>query len=251
MAKGSIAPVLDYVAALKHRYQGEAQLLSQAGDNALPSRLVDFLGRVLTPGRYGVGPGRVVSAHPKLPVTEPFPALIYDPVINAVLHQDDELGMFPIETVFAAVHVVPDLTREALQPILADIAALRRMAKRGKHYAGYVPIEKPNGKTLFSLREIRTEAEPRTYLVARTSDRDRPDALAKVLKDAVAEEEHARLHGVLVIDRDWFFFQPVYKKKVEFAGDSALLRFAQKLSVDLSGFDMKPVALDRYFELIA
>lgn len=250
MPKGSIAPVLDYLTELRCRYDAAAENLLAADDDGLPERFRTMLEGVLPQDRYAIAKGRVLSAHAKIPATEPFAVLIHDGRINSAITRMAPPDLLPIETVYAAITYVPLLDAESIRPALADIGALRRMAKRGKHYAAYVPIEKPNRKTLYALREMRTEAEPRTYLVCRDAETERPDQLARMLKDVIADEDHARLHGLIVLSRNWFFSQPAYKKKVEYGGDSALLRFCHKLAVDLDGFEMQPLAIERYFQLL-
>ncbi len=241
-----------FLDTLEARFSQEGEVLAAAiHDHWSADHLRQLLGRTMPPG-IAVGSGRVISASNKVPASEPQPAVLYDVAANAALAPLTDAGVFPIEAVYATVGRVQMMTEATVRAALAEIAATRKMARRGKYYTTYVRIEKPNGKTMSSLREIRLDSEPRSYLVAQGVDPDgplgKPDRLAKALKDWIGAEEHARLHGLLVLDEGWFLYQPAYKKRLEYQTDRGLLRFCHKIATDLHGYEMYPVSLDRYFK---
>lgn len=246
-----------FLSGLQERFALEADALltheTEAGDPSAADRLRVLLGKVL-PDRVAVSGGRIVSSNTKLSATGPFDVVLYDKTVNASIYSKLIAGGFPIELVYATVLYVDNLTPDTAREALQQVAALRKMAKRGKFYSAYVPIQKPNGKSIVSLRELRLDSEPRTYLVCSDVSGpgkwDKIDGLAKQLKDIVGEEDAARLHGLLVLSRNWFLYQPAYKKRLEYSVDNALLRFCHKITIDLHNYEMYPISLDRYFKTV-
>ncbi len=262
MRSGSAASV--FLSGLQERFALEADALLtpeiEAGEPLAADRLRALLSKVL-PNRLAVSSGRIVSSNTKLKATAPFDVVLYDSTVNASVYSQLIAGGFPIELVYASVLFVDVLTPDNAREALKQIADLRLMARRGKYYSAYVPIEKPNGKKIVSLRELRLDSEPRTYLVcgdvsggegkAAAAKWEKLDGMAKQLKDIVGEEESARLHGLLVLSRNWFLYQPTYKKRVEYSNDNALLRFCHKITIDLHNYEMHPISLDRYFKTVS
>lgn len=242
----------DFLARLRGHFDAATNQLLAAPDEAtLADTLRALLARALLQ-RFAIGQGSVLSSSSKLDPTALWPVLIHDAQVNRPLLVAPEATGYPIEVVYAAIGVIDILTPESATSALERIATLRRMARRGKFYTSYVRLDKPSGKTVVTQRELREEAEPRTYLVARDvgagkGKLDRPDGLAKALKDLVGDmKDDARLHGLAVLRRDWFLFQPTYKKRLEWTDRDALLDLVRKIGIDLHDYPMWPMALDRY-----
>lgn len=244
------SPAELYFDELRHRAAALAQSLrAERVGNGFAQERGNRLRVVLAnalPARFGVASGRVVSSSRKMRSIPVPGAVIYDQEHNSPLFHQVADEMFPIEMVLATVNRVPMLDPKTLDEMVDAVMPLRGMAQRGKFFQSYDVITKPNGKVIPNLRERRSDLPPRTYLLADSLGWDKPDAAAKAIKDRLLKEDDAHLDGVVVLDRDWFFHQPDNKHRIEFATSDGLIRFFQKLIVDLSLAETAPISLMRY-----
>ena len=210
-------------------------------DGGLRTMLTEIL-----PGQFGVARGAVVSSNRKLK-SIPCEALIHDRARNTPVFQGVGAGSFPVEMILAAVGRVEMVAPDRLNDMIDAILPLRLMAQRGKFYQSHEFIKKPNGKAILNLREYRSDAPPRTYIVANGLDGwDKADNAAKAIKDALQHTDDGHLDGLLVLDRDWFFHQADNKQRIDVATADGTIRFIQKLITDLTIAEIGVISLARY-----
>jgi hypothetical protein len=200
----------------------------------------------ILPGQFGVAQGTVISSNRKLkPIA--FDTLIHDKARNSPVFQAVGDRSFPIETVLAAASRIETVTPDRLDDLIHAILPLRLMAQRGKFYLAHEFIKKPNGKAILNLREYRSDAPPRTYIVTDTLiGWDKADNAAKAIKDALQQTDDGHLDGLLVLDRDWFFHQADNKQRIEAATADGTIRFIQKIITDLTIAEIGVISLARY-----
>ncbi len=204
-----------------------------------------MLAKIL-PGQFGVAPGTIVSSNRKLkPIA--FDALIHDGARNSPVFQAIGDADFPVETILAGASRIETVAPDRLDNLIDAILPLRLMAQRGKFYQAHEFIKKPNGKAMLNLREYRSDAPPRTYVIADSlSGWQKADDAAKAIKDALQRTDDGHLDGLLVVDRDWFFHQADNKQRIEAATADGTIRFIQKLITDLTIAEIGVISLARY-----
>ena len=217
-------------------------------------RFRDFLQKTL-PRRFSVGTGFVVCSDPRVPRSGQTDVVIFDELFNSPLHRELAAFVYPVEMVYAAIEVKGLLSSKDLKKSVADIARLRRLAERGRYVLhGSVPVSPAQPtKRVGAMLEVPRQLAPRTYVFAFDAAGWKTiDSFASAWKRALSTVQRRHLHGVAVLNRNWFLYQlPYTDKRVELKtfSDNALLRFTNKLLTDISGMQMQQASLNRYLRL--
>jgi hypothetical protein len=169
------------------------------------------------------------------------------------LHRELAADVFPIEMVYGTVEVKASLRRSDLASISRDIAKIRALATQ-RRYSEYVSVPKDPAKPhrlIASPVERQLSApSPRTFVFAFSqSEWKRATSLKSALERA-APHGPSHVHGLVVLDKDWYFSQGAYADggpRFYVRQGDALLHFVRGMLHGLSSMPMKQMAIDRYF----
>jgi len=246
-------PLATYYRALQDIFSKQSGILTAAlphlGERGRNDevRLREFLGKIL-PGRFSIGTGIIVCSKASIPDSSQTDIVIYDEKDNSPLHRELSAYVYPIEVVYGTIEVKGALTHKDIGATLQSIAKVRRLAK----HKWYVKFEaKPKNKgTVVAPRDLPSTLSPRSYLFAYdTSSWTSLSSFKAYLKRNLERNPKSHLHGVVVLDKNWFLYQEAFEDEVVLRAfsDDALMRFMHKLTYDISSIRMHPVSLDKYF----
>ena len=247
-----------YFKALQHIFELQSKTLThvlphcgERGANDV-LRFREFLTRVL-PRKFSLGTGFIVCSEPGLPPSGQTDVVIYDEILNSPLHRELAALVYPIETVYAAIEVKGVLTKDNLKKALADIARIRRLANHGWHmqYVSEPKDPRNPSQCIVRGRESKIPLPPRTYVFAyEQRGWQSLEEFADFLQQALQDEKEAYLHGVLVLDKDWFCTQVPFdeNRTVKSYGNDSLMRFTKHLVDSINSVPMATASLNRYFQ---
>ncbi len=215
-------------------------------------RLRDFLQRVL-PRRFSVGSGFLVCSDPPSKAGPQTDLIIYDNLHNSPLCPEIASEVYPIEMVYATIEVKGSLDKgkEQLQKALEDVAAIRSLAQK-KYYVEYNSVpRRPDvpDQRVVQPSEHGVSLPPRSFLFAYEGrSLGTIDDFRDALEAALTEHKDAHLHGVVVLDQDWFLAQEAFSEPptVQAHRENALLRFVSRLIHTMASMPMAPASIDRY-----
>lgn len=224
-------------------------------------RLQHFLRQVL-PQRFGLGTGFIVSGNPDAHASNQTDIIISDQYMNSPIHRELAAEVYPIETVLATIEVKGTLsskkdkkTRKTdLGSTLESISIVRKLAD-DKQYISYKSVQKkghPPDHRVVSKKVLKSTLPPRSFLFAYHTDQWQDiDKLGDYIERCLLEHMSAHLHGVVVMDKDWFFKQISYtgdeRRVIRKTGD-CLLKFTNALLHGIQSMPMYPMDIDVYHE---
>jgi hypothetical protein len=248
-----------YFDALRLLFAREAEILSgvlphygERGAND-ELRVRQFLARVL-PRKFSLGTGFLVCSDPSAPPSAQTDIVIFDEVNNSPLHRELAADVFPIEIVYGTVEVKGTLDRNDLAGISKDIAKIRSLAAHG-WYSEYVSVARdparPNRSVAVPAEGRLPGPPPRSFVFA-FSQRNwkRASSLKKAL-ERTASIGPSHIHGLVVLDRDWYFVQEAYADggpQFHVVEKNALLHFVRGMLHSLSSMRLRQMAINRYFQ---
>ena len=257
MRTSKVTSIQDYYAALERTFDLAAETLTAAlphkgerGRND-EERLRSFLSKVL-PRRFGVGTGFLVCPDATVPPSAQSDVIVYDDWNNSPLYREFASFVFPVEMVFASIEVKGSLRTSQLKKSVDDIQRIRKLAKHGWQVMhGSTAVPNQPGKFFGATIDVPLGVPPRTYMFAYDSpDWTTPQGFARAWARALKAGGH--LHGAVLLSRGWFLYQAAYTEgrvKLKMFTDHALLRFTNKLILDISGTQVLQTSLPRYFRL--
>lgn len=222
-------------------------------------RLRQFLTQTL-PGRFAVGTGFIVSGNPDAKASNQTDIIISDRLINPPIHRELVAEVYPIETVLATIEVKGTLSGATdketglsdLGSTLESIALVRALAQ-DKQYIIYRSIPKkdhPSDHKVVSKSALKSTLPPRSFLFAYHTDRwDDIDKLGDYIVKCLQGHPGAHLHGVVVLDKDWFFRQESFTgsgRRVTRERGGCLLKFLNALLHGIQSIPMYPMDIDMY-----
>jgi hypothetical protein len=224
-------------------------------------RLRQFLIQTL-PGRFAVGTGFIVSGNPYAKASNQTDIIISDRLINPPIHRELAAEVYPIETVLATIEVKGTLSGAKdkvtglsdLGSTLESIALVRTLAQ-DKQYIIYRSVPKkdraPDHKVV-SKSVLKSTLPPRSFLFAYHTDQwDDIDKLGNYIVKCLQDHPGAHLHGVVVLDKDWFFRQESFtgsERRVTRESSGCLLKFLNALLHGIQSIPMYPMDIDMYHD---
>jgi hypothetical protein len=248
-----------YYSAIQKIFNLESEILTgvlphygERGRND-EERLKDFLLKVL-PHKYGIGTGFVVCSQPQEPISNQTDIVIFDQFHNSPLYRELSSDVFPIEIVYATIEVKGVLQKKDIEQTLDGIGKIRNLAKR-KRYVKYGSVPKSSenkSKLVVSVSEYHIDLPPRAFLFAYTKKGWRTlEDFREFLTQSITDFGNAHLHGIIVLDKDWFVYQEAYPKEgvtLHCHDNNSLLRFTNKMLHDIQSFPMEIMSIDTYFK---
>ena len=221
-------------------------------------RLKEFLNKIL-PRRFGIGTGFVVSADIATSPSSQTDIVISDQFWNPALYGELAAGVYPVETVYATIEVKGVLQKAPkgkrgntdLDDALANIAKIRTLAKH-KKYVRYIGVDKcPDkpGNKVIQAQVFTMTISPRAYVFAYSKKGWRNlDAFRESIEEHLRRHPGAHLHGIVLLDKDWFAFQESYDPQITvhaFEGN-ALIRFVNTMLRGIQSIPMGIASIDDY-----
>jgi hypothetical protein len=215
-------------------------------------RVRRFLERVL-PKKFSVGTGFVVCSHPSHPPSSQTDVVIFDEIQNSPLHREFSANVYPIEMVYATVEVKARLMRPDLSSISNDVAKIRSMAAQ-RRYVHYISMpkspERPHEMVAFPQERPALGPVPRAYVFAFSQGVWKNPSSLKRSLERTARNIPSHIHGLIVLDRDWYFTQEAYAQggpRFVMITKDALLHFVKGMIHGLSSMSIHQMAIDHYF----
>ncbi len=155
----------------------------------LHENIIKDLLKQVTPGKCSIGTGFIINSFGE--ISPQCDIVVYDDFFNKPLIPDMSAKLFPIESVYAFIEVKTTLRRQNLISTLENIKKIRKMATKGRFYAGVVgPITVPPRSYIITFDVDNTIVKDRKHL--------------DVYLQKLCDDEHKHFHGLLVLEKDLF-----------------------------------------------
>jgi hypothetical protein len=253
--KKAPTPPKAYFEALQKIFELESAVLTAAlphmgerGRND-EERCRAYLRRVL-PKAFSIGTGFVVCSDPSVETKhQQIDVVIYDEVENAPLHSELAAAVFPVEMVYGVVEVKGTLQPRDLDDIVDNVAEFRRLG-RNKWIRQFGATPKATGAVV-TTADVKVERPGRSFVFAYDATWKTAQAFQKAVQRALEKNRATHLHGMVVVQKNWYVYQVAYAEPVrlKFFSNNALLRFTRNMLISLQTSPIGPAALDRYFKL--
>jgi hypothetical protein len=198
------------------------------------------------PKRFSIGTGVIFSAHGE--VSRQTDIVIYDNFYNSPLLSEFGSSIFPAEIVFATLEVKSVLTKRELRKSIDAIMQIRKVGSQKRYIIPATVKEegKPPKSLLFQTIE---KTPPRSYIVAFSQEGMGPtyrhfcDKLRNCL-----DEDGSHVHGVCVLDKDWFAGRVAYRTPAVLHGREGhgLLSLYASILKGQQNFAVHAMDLDAY-----
>lgn len=203
-----------------------------------------FLRQVL-PQRYAVGTGFVVSSEVEAPSPQQ-DIVIYDDLNNSPLHRELVAAVYPVEIVYATVEVKGLLDRASIRSTVEAIGKTRRLGMRCYYLS---PPRAPGRQVRTPLAPVKKP--PWALVFAYGTTYTRLDRFQRAWEDVSDELRTAHVHGVVVLEKDWYCFQLPNQSPSRFNAfeGNALLRFTNGLLSLLQSAVIVEADMGRYLKI--
>jgi hypothetical protein len=225
-------------------------LIDHTGEKGRSSEhVVRAMLRAVLPKQFSIGTGIIVSSHNEK--SRQTDIVVFDDFLNASPSLIGEVGIFPIECVYAALEVKSWINSEAIRQCAEAIGLIRRM-KDHKYYR--VPVLEITAENTFknSYQILQNTVAPRTYLFAFDTEYSTIGSLIDALaRHAVSYGAH--FHGVVVLSKNWFIKQRPFQDspKFKFTETEGVKHFSHEIIVGINDFEMYPAAMEKYLNVPA
>jgi hypothetical protein len=151
--------------------------------------------------------------------------------------------------VYAFVEVKSLLNGEEIEKFTKAVRTVRDLASE-KRYVVYGERDDGKGHKVVAEGQVASNLPPRSFLIAINSDYANIDNVEAALKK-YTEINGAHIHGVAVLENDWFIAQQAtFGKPSEFAlkDGGALATFCVGVLACIQSMNMAPASMSRYFD---
>ena len=249
----TLAPAAGYAAWLKSsisNYEALAKSLIEhpAEKGRIVEAVVKTALRTILPGRFSIGTGFIITASGKVSTQQDL--VIYDAVYNAPMILEGGTGLYPVECVYASVEVKSTLDANAIESTTKAIGEIRSYAAE-KRYSVFGVGETDDGNSVAAEIEVEQPLAPRSFMFAIRSGFAKVETVERTLVQATTANS-AHLHGLAVMDRDWFLSQRPYCNPHKFvvAEGESLSRFCGAVLHSIQSMEMRPASMSRYLGIV-
>lgn len=204
----------------------------------------NVLAKVL-PKRFSIGTGVIFAADGQ--VSSQTDIVIYDNFYNSPILSEFGPCMFPVETVFATIEVKSELNKRELRKSMDAIMRMRSIGSK-RHYVVPALATRGNEIVLASGKQVLS-VPPRNYIVAFSQSGLGPkfDDFCTKLRNCL-DEDDSHVHGVCVLEKDWFAGRIAHEKPAKLVGSSGhgLLQLYSHILKAQQNFTIYPMDLDAY-----
>ncbi|MCA6098896.1 DUF6602 domain-containing protein [Bradyrhizobium australafricanum] len=210
----------------------------------------EILKNILTktlPKRFSVGTGVIINSRGEASAQTDI--VIYDNLNNSPLLVEYGSCVFPAEMVYATIEVKSVLNAERLDQSIKAIMRMREVCKE-RHYMvpGFKTIK---GKRTATSKKHKGTVPPRNYIFAFSQKGLGPtyDHFCAKLR-ARLDSDHSHVHGVCVLDRNWFAARQAFRTPAELFGrdGNGLLTFYFNLIKGQENYLVHPIDLEAYLK---
>lgn len=190
------------------------------------------LERIL-PKRFSLGTGVIINSLGKASAQTDI--VIYDNFFNSPLLSEFGANLFPVECVYATIEVKSVLSLAELKKAIADIQLLRQVGQE-RHY-------------IVDGKRQSSSVPPRSYVVGfRHSGLGRNYGAFKNCLAAILDERDAHVHGVCLLNKNWFALRKPYAKPAVLLGKQgdALTQLYRSILQGQDNFAVYPMDVGRY-----
>jgi len=233
-------------------------LLSHSGEKGRAfEHIVRGIVRSVLPKRFSIGSGFAATSEDE--ESAQLDIVIYDEQLNAPLSLIGDIGVFPIECIYATIEVKSWLDGDEIERAAKSIGKMRTF--RNKRYVQeFVPDVGPDGRPFLRRANLDDRQDdyviddlsPRSYLFA-FNTKSSLETLTEQLR--VNSRKHgAFFHGVIVLEQGWFIKQIASDRDnfrtetFEPSDGDALKSFVVKLSKDIITYPMYAANMRRYLD---
>ena len=247
------APVTEYAAWLSSSlssYEALAKALikHRAEKGRVVESVVKSALRSILPGRFSIGTGFAITSSGRS--SSQLDLVVYDGLYNSPIILEGGTGLFPIECIYGFVEVKSVLDRGAVSDATKAIGGVRQLATE-KRYVDYGKHDDGTGKTVVGEFEFKDRLPPRAFVFAINSTY--ADILTvKAALGELTKENGAHIHGLAVMDKEWFIRQVPFRDPHEFTcrEGGALQAFCAAVLASIQSISMRPASMRRYLGLI-
>jgi hypothetical protein len=223
--------------------------------------LIQFLEKIL-PTRFSIGSGFIVSSDNNKNPSSQNDIIIFDQFWNSPLYKEITASVYPIEAVYGTIEVKGLIEKSPkgrkpnrksdIDRALENIKYIRGLSKDKKYirYTGEPKSQEEPDKIIVNKKENKINLPPRSYIFAYAKKGWRDIQDFKIyLQNKLNEYPEAHLHGIIILEKNWFAFQVPYMGKhaeVHVFSDNALLRFTNTLLMGIQSMPMDIASIDDY-----
>ncbi len=249
----SMSQVFDYASTLKSVAAQQIDqiklLIEHPGEKGRSfEHVVRGMLRPLLPRRYAIGTGFLVASDGSL--SKQTDIVVYDELMNTPVWLAGEVGVFPIECVYAAIEVKSWIDNGAIEEAAKAIGQMRALKEQKWYRVPVVTFDDEGNATKSELVSAPSPIAPRSYLFCFDAKQGSSlESITQAVED-LSRQHNALFHGVHVLKPDWLVRQVTVNNKIKTkssAQDSWIL-FARYLLKDLSAFSMFPADMERYLD---
>ncbi len=246
---GSVTEYTAWLASSLSGYEALAKTMvkHRAEKGRIVESVVKSALRGVLPGRFSIGTGFAITASGQS--SSQLDLVIYDGLSNAPIILEGGTGLFPIECIYGFVEVKSVLDREAIDNSMKAIAIVREFAKE-KRYVAYGQHDDNTGQKVVGEFEIADELPPRSFIFAINSAYGDIFAVEDNLRKS-SEENGAHIHGLAVLDKDWFMEQVAFRSPHQFVRreGQSLAAFCAAVLFNIQSIKVRPASMKRYLGL--
>jgi hypothetical protein len=200
--------------------------------------------RGILPGRFSIGTGFAINALGH--ISRQLDIVIYDGHFNSPIVLEGGIGIFPIECVYAFIEVKSLLNGQEIEKFTETVRDVRDLAS-DKRYVTYGTRDDGKGNEVVDEKELKSTLPPRSFLFALKSDYANIGSVEVALRKYI-ERNLAHVHGLAVLDEDWFIAQQAFRHPSEFVciDDGALRAFCASVLKSIQSVEMRPASMTRY-----
>jgi hypothetical protein len=202
----------------------------------------NLLSRFL-PKRYSVGTGIIITSDGR--ASRQIDIVIYDNQKNAPLMFENNVGLFPVECVYGTIEVKSRIDGTVLKECADAIATIRNF-KGSKTYYEFVTVEEEDGTKYRVRRSYPDTLAPKSYVFAFNCKYQSAEGLRRGVQ-AAAKSCSTHIHGVVVLENDWFVRQVPFDPAFEAANKDGLQHFLLALLGELESMELGAADMSKYF----
>jgi hypothetical protein len=248
-ARGSVTEYAEWLASSLSSYEALAKTLvaHRAEKGRIVESVVKSALRSVLPGRFSLGTGFAITASGQY--SSQLDLVIYDGLFNSPIILEGGTGLFPIECIYGFIGIKSILDRAAIDDSTKAIGTVRGLANE-KRYVAYGVHDKGDGRKVVGEFETTDTLPPRSFVFAINSAYADIETVEANLREST-EKNGAHIHGLAVMDKDWFFQQVAFTNPNQFRRieGQSLAAFCAAVLDSIQSITILPASMKRYLGL--
>jgi len=187
----------------------------------------------LLPKRFSIGTGFIINS--KGDASAQTDIVIYDEIYNRPLLSEYGVRVFPVECVYATIEVKSVLDLGSLQKSVANIMRLRKIGSARQY--------------VVNQKSAVITTPPRSYIVGfRQSGLGKDYSHFRSKLEELLNEQDAHVHGVCILENDWFALRQAFKKPAVLLGaeGNSLTQLYRAILIGQENYGVYPMDIRPY-----